>query len=186
MRTTPISELEGLILVELDVYGDARGFFVERFNEEKYRRQGLKTRFVQDNHSRSAPGVVRGLHYQYEPAQGKLVSVTRGRILDVVVDIRADSPTFGKHFSLELNDLEGRMLWIPGGFAHGFSVLGDEPADVFYKVDQFYNPAKEGGISWNDPELGIDWKVASPTISARDQKQPSFSEYRVHPIRDWS
>jgi dTDP-4-dehydrorhamnose 3,5-epimerase len=125
--------------------------------------------------------VLRGLHYQTAPAQGKLVGVVRGRIWDVVVDIRPSSPTYGRHSAVELTDLNGRLLWIPAGFAHGFCVLGDEPADVLYKVDALYNPASEGGIRWDDPELGIAWPIERPVISARDQKLPSFAEYRHAP-----
>ena len=133
-------ELKGLALIELDIYGDQRGFFIERFQLTRFRKHGLPTRFVQDNHSRSAPGVLRGLHYQSNPPQGKLVGVTRGRIWDVAVDIRPDSPTYGRSFWVELSDMNGRLLWIPPGFAHGFCVLGDEPVDLLYKVNTTYNP----------------------------------------------
>ncbi|MFN7684779.1 MAG: dTDP-4-dehydrorhamnose 3,5-epimerase [Oligoflexia bacterium] len=160
--------LDGLKLIQLAVHGDERGFFVERFQAERFREHGLPAHFVQDNHSRSAPGVLRGLHFQTNPAQGKLVGCVRGRIWDVAVDIRQSSPTFGQHFGVELSDMNGKLLWIPAGFAHGFCVLGDAPADVLYKVDAFYNPATEGGIRWNDPKLGIQWPIASPTVSSRD------------------
>lgn len=182
MKITPL-ELKGLQLVELDIHGDSRGFFVERFNEAAFAREGLPTRFVQDNHSRSAPGVLRGLHYQRDPDQGKLVGVVRGRIWDVAVDIRAGSPTFGRHVAVELSDLDGRLLWIPPGFAHGFCVLGDEPADVFYKVDAHYSAAGDGGVFWADPELKISWPVRSPIISAKDEKQPSFEAYRQNGLK---
>jgi len=175
-------ELPGLALVELALYGDERGFFVERFNSGLFAKLGLPSAFVQDNHSRSAPGVIRGLHYQTDPAQGKLVGVIRGRIWDVAVDIRPDSPTYGRHYGTELSDMNGRLLWLPAGFAHGFCVLGSEPADVLYKVDGAYNPKSEGGISWNDPELKIAWPVTTPTVSERDRKQPSFAEYRKSPV----
>lgn len=174
-------ELKGLVLVKLKVFGDARGFFVERFQADRFRAAGLPDRFVQDNHSRSAPGVIRALHYQTGPAQGKLVGVVRGRVWDVAVDVRPDSPTFGQHYGVELSDANGQLLWIPPGFAHGFCVLGDEPADVLYKVDALYNPAGEGGIRWDDPELAVPWPVANPTVSARDEKLPSFAEYRANP-----
>src|SRR5665213_3777294 len=128
MKVVPV-EIAGLILVELKVLGDARGFFIERFHQERFREVGLAAPFVQDNHSRSAPGVLRGLHYQTRPSQGKLVGVVRGRIWDVAVDIRADSPTFGKSFGVELSDENGYLLWVPRGFAHGFCVIGTEPAD---------------------------------------------------------
>jgi len=174
-------DIEGLALIDLKLFGDARGFFVERFQESRFIDAGLPVRFVQDNHSRSAPGVLRGLHYQTAPAQGKLVGVLRGRILDVVADIRLGSPTFGKTYSVELSDMNARLLWIPAGFAHGFCVLGDEPADLIYKVDEVYAPASEGGILWNDPELAIDWPLASPTLSARDLKLPTLASYSANP-----
>jgi dTDP-4-dehydrorhamnose 3,5-epimerase len=184
MKVTRL-EIEGLALVELEVRGDARGFFVERFQRERFAERGLPVDFVQDNHSRSAPGVLRGLHYQFAPVQGKLVGVARGRIFDVVVDIRPGSPTFGQRFECELSDLNGSLLWIPPGFAHGFCVIGDEPADVIYKVDSVWNPAGEGGILWSDPELKINWPIRNPIISARDQQLPSFAEYRRNPV-EWS
>lgn len=171
-------ELNGLLRIELDVHGDERGFFIERFNLEQFRMAGLPTHFVQDNHSRSRPGVVRGLHYQHTPAQGKLVGVTRGRIFDVVLDIRQDSPTFGQTQSDELSDMNGRLLWVPAGFAHGFCVLGDTPADLLYKVDAPYNHDGEGGILWSDPELAIAWPLQDPMVSARDQTMPTFAEHR--------
>ncbi|HEX4794189.1 MAG TPA: dTDP-4-dehydrorhamnose 3,5-epimerase [Humisphaera sp.] len=174
-------EISGLLLVELTVRGDARGFFIERFQDAKFRELGLPTHFVQDNHSRSAPGVLRGVHYQHTPPQGKLVGVVRGRVWDVAIDIRASSPTFGQHLAVELSDMNGRLLWIPPGFAHGFCVLGDEPADVYYKVDNPYNPAGEGGIAWNDPQLAIPWPCEKPTISARDQAQQSLAQYHQKP-----
>jgi dTDP-4-dehydrorhamnose 3,5-epimerase len=172
------NNIEGLLVVELDVYGDERGFFVERFQEQKFKDLGLPYNFVQDNHSRSAPGVLRGVHYQYEEPQGKLVGVLNGRIWDVAVDIRPESPTFGQHFGIELSDMNGKLLWVPPGFAHGFCVLGDKPADVLYKVTNLYNAAGEGGIMWNDPEFSIDWPVDNPTISERDKTQQSFAEYK--------
>jgi dTDP-4-dehydrorhamnose 3,5-epimerase len=171
-------ELPGLKLVELKVHGDARGFFVERYRSADFTAHGIPNHFIQDNHSRSAPGVLRGLHYQVRPAQGKLVGVTRGRIWDVAVDIRHGSPTFGKYYAVELSDLNGKLLWVPAGFAHGFCVLGEETADVYYKVDGLYNPSTEGGIAWNDPEIGIPWPLDHPTLSARDQAQESLASYR--------
>ncbi len=174
-------ELKGLLLVELEVRGDERGFFVERFKRAPFVEHGLAADFVQDNHSRSAPGVVRGLHYQFRPKQGKLMGVTRGRIWDVAVDIRPDSPTFGRSVGLELSDMNGRLLWLPAGFAHGFCVLGDQPADVLYKVDAYYNPAGEAGICWADPELAFDWPAGDHILSQRDQNLPSFADYRANP-----
>jgi dTDP-4-dehydrorhamnose 3,5-epimerase len=179
VKITPL-DIEGLQLVELDIRGDARGFFVERFHLEQF-RPFISVQFVQDNHSRSAPGVLRGLHFQHTPAQGKLVGVVRGAIWDVAVDIRPESPSFGRSFGVELSDLNGRLLWVPAGFAHGFCVLGNEPADVLYKVDAAYDPSGEGGICWNDPALGISWPVTEPKVSARDQVLPTFAEYQANP-----
>ena len=180
MKVTPL-DIEDVLLIELVVHEDARGFFVERFHVERFREQGLPTEFVQDNQSRNAPGVLRGLHYQHTPPQGKLVGVTRGRIWDVAVDVRPDSPTFGRMISAELSDLNGRLLWIPAGFAHGFCVLGDEPADVLYKVDAPYGPGGEGGIAWNDPDLAVPWPIAEPIVSDRDRTMQSFVAYQANP-----
>jgi dTDP-4-dehydrorhamnose 3,5-epimerase len=177
MKVTELA-LRGPKLIELDLFGDARGFFVERFNEARFREHGLPTHFVQDNHSRSAPGVLRGLHLQTNPAQGKLVGCARGKIWDVAVDLRPESPTFTQHYATELTDLNGRLLWIPPGFAHGFCVLGEDPADVFYKVDALYAPNAETGILWSDPELKISWPLSHPIVSARDQELRGFAEYR--------
>jgi dTDP-4-dehydrorhamnose 3,5-epimerase len=173
--------IPGIITIQLRTFADERGFFVERFNARTFRDAGLPGEFAQDNHSRSRPGVVRGLHYQTDPAQGKLVGVIRGRIWDVVVDIRPGSPTFGEQFAIELDGENGRLIWIPPGCAHGFCVLGDEPADVFYKVDQPYNKDTEGGILWNDPELAVPWPVAEPIVSARDRELQTFADYRQAP-----
>lgn len=180
-------EIEGLVVVELDVYGDSRGFFVERFNEKKFKEASLPIYYPQDNHSRSAPGVLRGLHYQYAPAQGKMVGCVNGRIWDVAVDIRSDSPTYGKSFGVELSPENGKLLWMPPGFAHGFCVLGDKPADVMYKVTAQFNAEGEEGIKWDDPDFNVNWPLkdmvfdGSPTISERDQNLPSFSEYKNNP-----
>jgi dTDP-4-dehydrorhamnose 3,5-epimerase len=184
MKVTRL-ELEGVLLVELVVHQDARGFFVERFQIERFREAGLPTHFLQENHSRSRPGILRGLHYQHTPAQGKLVGVLRGRIWDVAVDIRADSPTFGRSVGVELSDLNGKLLWVPAGFAHGFCVLGDEPADVLYKVDALYGPGGEGGIAWDDPDLAVSWPIASPLVSDRDKQLQSFALYKADPV-PWS
>lgn len=173
--------LPGLKLVQLHVIGDSRGFFVERFNEDQFHQAELPLRFVQDNHSRSAPGVIRGLHYQHAPSQGKLVGVIRGRIWDVTVDIRTSSPTCGQQYACELSDVNGLMLWIPSGFAHGFCVLGEDPADVIYKVDAPYCAAGEGGIRFDDADLAIPWPTPSPSLSSRDQALESFARYLEHP-----
>jgi dTDP-4-dehydrorhamnose 3,5-epimerase len=166
--------LSGLRLIQLPVWHDERGFFMQRFHAADFATQGLPAAFVQDNHSRSCPRVLRGLHYQDDPPQGKLVGVTRGRIWDVAVDIRPGSATFGQSFALELNDTDGRLLWIPAGFAHGFCVLGNEPADVLYKVDAAYNAKGEKGILWRDPDLAIEWPIADPIISDRDAALHGF------------
>jgi dTDP-4-dehydrorhamnose 3,5-epimerase len=176
MKVSPL-ELAGLALIELPIFRDHRGFFMVRYDEPRFLASGLP-RFCQDNHSRSVPGTLRGLHYQSRPAQGKLIGVTRGQIWDVAVDIRPESPTYGKHISLELNDRDGRLLWVPSGFAHGFCVTGQEDADVIYKVDQLWAPESEGGILWSDPELAIPWPVAQPLVSDRDRQLPRFSDYR--------
>lgn len=175
--------IDGVKIVELVMHKDDRGFFVERFQAEKFAAAGLPTNFVQDNHSRSAPGVLRGLHYQFAPAQGKLVGVTKGRILDVGVDIRPNSKTFGQHVACELSGSNATLLWLPAGIAHGFCVLGDESADVMYKIDAVYGPGGEGGIKFDDPELAIDWPLDAPLISERDTGLMTWKEYCANPIQ---
>jgi dTDP-4-dehydrorhamnose 3,5-epimerase len=176
------AKLAGVVTVRPARFADERGFFVERFNRAGFEKAGLPTDFCQDNHSRSWPRVIRGLHFQSAPPQGKLLGVVRGRIWDVLVDIRPDSPTYGQHLSKQMSDADGELLWIPPGMAHGFCVLGNEPADILYKVDQPYSPASEGGILWNDPDLAIEWPVADPIVSARDRRLPSFADYRRQPV----
>ena len=183
MKTTDFGS-EGLLLVTRNVYGDERGFFVERFKRSEFEGSGIPSDFVQVNQSRSAPGVLRGLHYQHSPAQGKLVGVTRGKIWDVAVDLRKESPTFGRSYGVELSDLNGQLLWIPAGFAHGFCVIGDEPADVLYNTTAEYEPKTEGGIVWNDPDLAIEWPLSEPQLSARDLELPTFADFRADPP-DW-
>jgi dTDP-4-dehydrorhamnose 3,5-epimerase len=168
--------------IDLKVFPDDRGFFSERYHQQRFADSGLPRAFAQDNHSRSKPGVIRGLHYQHSPAQGKLVGVIRGKIWDVVVDIRKNSPTFGKWQSFELDDANGKLLWIPGGFAHGFCILGNDDADVIYKVDVPYSPQNEGGIAFNDPDLGIEWPVLNPIVSGKDKMLPSFKDYSANPV----
>lgn len=175
--------IAGLKVVELDVYGDARGFFVERYSQSRFAEAGLPTDFLQDNHSRSAPNVLRGLHYQANPSQGKLVGVTRGAVWDVAVDIRPDSPTYGQYHGVELTGENGRLFWIPAGFAHGFCVLGNEPVDMLYKVTGLYNKAGEGGILYDDPEIAIDWPLSTPLISDRDKGLLTFAQYRQNPAQ---
>lgn len=174
-------ELPGLKVVELKLWKDERGFFTERFHAQRFVEHGLPTQFVQDNHSRSMPRVLRGMHYQFNPPQGKLVGCIRGRIWDAVVDVRHESPTFGRWAGIELNDSDGRMLWIPPGFAHGFCVLGDEEADVIYKVHSTYNAQGEAGLAWNDPDIGIQWPIENPILSGKDQMAGSFADYRKSP-----
>jgi dTDP-4-dehydrorhamnose 3,5-epimerase len=176
-------DIQGLLLIDLSARRDERGFFLERFNAQRFRDNGLPADFVQDNHSRSAPAVLRGLHYQYDPPQGKLIGVISGRIWDVVVDIRADSPTYGRTASFELEDVKPKLLWVPAGFAHGFCVLGEEPADVLYKVDACYNVSGESGIVWADSQLAIEWPVPHPLVSPRDRRLPTFADYRANPVK---
>ena len=171
-------ELKGQKLIELAVYPDSRGFFVEWFLSPKFKELGLFTDFIQDNHSRSLPNVIRGFHYQYDPPQNKLVGVIRGKVWDVAVDLRPSSPTFGKYCAMELSDQNGCLLWIPFGFAHGFCTLGDEPADVFYKVDSIYNPKTSLGIHWNDPDLKIPWPVKNPIVSKADAELPTLTQFK--------
>ena len=149
------------------MHGDQRGFFLESYNERDFASAGIASRFVQDNHSRSVKGVLRGLHYQLEHPQGKLMRVARGVILDVAADVRVGSPTFGKWVGVTLDEKSKQSLWIPPGFAHGFCVASDE-ADVLYKATNFYDPSDEKGIIWNDPTLAIAWPITNPTLSSKD------------------
>ncbi len=168
MKVTPTS-LPGVLLIEPRVFGDARGFFFESWNEREFERTGIRARFVQDNHSRSGRGVLRGLHYQIRQPQGKLVRVVAGEIFDVAADIRRSSPTFGRWEGVRLKAESYKMLWIPAGFAHGFCVLS-EFAEVLYKTTDYYAPEHERCILWNDPELHIDWPFpgGAPALSAKD------------------
>lgn len=170
--------IPGLLVVEPKVFEDSRGYFFESFNQKLFAEHGIDCQFVQDNQSKSSYGVIRGLHFQENPhSQAKLVRVLNGSILDVAVDIRKDSPTYGKHFSIELTSDNKKQLWVPAGFAHGFSVLS-ETAIVLYKCDQFYNKASEGGVRWDDIDLNIDWRIPTDkaVISEKDQKLPSFKD----------
>ncbi|AHL23097.1 dTDP-4-dehydrorhamnose 3,5-epimerase [Thermococcus nautili] len=169
-------EIPDVVLIKPKVFGDERGFFMETYKKPDFERAGIKGEFVQDNHSRSRYGVLRGLHFQREPyAQAKIVRVVRGIIYDVAVDLRRNSPTFGKWVGVILSEFNKWQLYIPRGFAHGFVVLSDV-ADVVYKVDNVYAPDHEGGIIWNDPELGIDWLVDEPIVSEKDKKWPTLKE----------
>ena len=160
-----------VIIVEPKVFGDDRGFFFESFSQAQFEEAiGRKVQFVQDNHSKSAKNVLRGLHYQIQQPQGKLVRVTQGAVLDVAVDIRKSSPTFGKHVACELSAENKRQLWVPEGFAHGFLVL-TETAEFLYKTTDYYAPAHERSIIWNDPTIGIQWpSTSAPLLSAKDQQ----------------
>jgi dTDP-4-dehydrorhamnose 3,5-epimerase len=170
------TRLDGLVHLAPTVHGDARGFFVETFRADTARRYGIPTDFVQDNHSRSRQGTLRGIHYQTHPGQGKLVRVARGRVFDVVVDLRNGSPTFGQWEGVELTDEGGEMLWIPVGFGHGFLVLS-EVADFVYKCTNYYDPATEAGIRFDDPEVGIAWPTSVELLySQRDAEAPLLSE----------
>lgn len=167
--------LPGVLIIEPKVFGDHRGFFIETFQVERYREAGIALPFVQDNHSRSPRGVLRGLHFQHTRPQGKLVSVSRGAVYDVAVDIDPKSPTCGQFVGVELNDENHRQLWIPPGYAHGFCVLS-EMADFQYKCTEFYFPEDEGGLLWNDPDVGIPWPEQVPRLSSKDQDNPSLRQ----------
>jgi dTDP-4-dehydrorhamnose 3,5-epimerase len=167
--------LSEVIIFEPKMFGDSRGFFLEHYQMEKYAAHGVRGPFVQDNLSRSSRGVLRGLHLQNPGAQGKLVGVMRGCVLDVAVDVRVGSATFGQHVAIELNDQNFRQLWVPRGFAHGFAVLS-ETADFYYKCDALYSPADEITVRWDDPALNIDWRTESPKLSERDAGAPLLRE----------
>ena len=170
--------IEGLKIIEPDVFHDERGYFFESYNAERYAAAGITTMFVQDNESKSGFGVLRGLHFQKPPyAQSKLVRVVKGAVLDIAVDIRKGSPTFGQHVAVELNEDNHRQFFIPRGFAHGFVVLTDE-AVFQYKCDNFYSPESECAIAWDDPALGIDWKVPADSIilSEKDKRHPVLKD----------
>ena len=169
------TKLDGLILLEPEVHGDERGFLVETFSANAWREHGVEVEFVQDNHSRSRRGILRGLHFQTAPGQAKLVRCPRGRIFDVAVDLRRGSPTYGDWEGHELDDESHRQLFIPVGFAHGFCALSDV-ADANYKVSSYYDPETERGIAWDDPEVAVEWPIADPEISERDRTAPRLAE----------
>ena len=180
MRILP-TRLPEVLLIEPRVFGDSRGFFLESWNEREFERAGIHARFVQDNHSRSAKDVLRGLHYQIRQAQGKLVRVVAGEIFDVAVDIRRSSPNFGRLEGVRLGAGSHNMVWVPVGFAHGFCVLS-EFAEVLYKTTDFYAPEHERSILWNDPDLGIDWPLAhAPGLSAKDAAGARLRDAEVFP-----
>jgi len=169
------TDLPGVILIEPQCYRDDRGFFLESFHAERYRENGIREVFVQDNHSRSEQGVLRGMHFQVSRPQAQIVTVIRGRIFDVAVDLRTDSPKFGRWLGVELSDEGPRQLYMAPGFAHGFCVLS-EFADLHYKVSRLYDREDEGGVIWNDPEIGIRWPLENPIVSRRDGSYPSLRD----------
>jgi dTDP-4-dehydrorhamnose 3,5-epimerase len=169
------TEIEDLVLVEPEVHGDERGFLIETFSAETWSGLGIEVEFVQDNHSRSGRNILRGLHFQTAPGQAKLVRCLRGKIWDVAVDLRRDSPTYGRWEGHELDDDDHRQLYIPIGFAHGFCVLS-EVADVHYRLSSYYDPATEAGFAWDDPDVGVDWPLDDPQLSERDRGAPRLAE----------
>ena len=171
------TQLPGVLIIEPKVFGDHRGFFKETFQIERYQEAGIDLSFVQDNHSRSQRGVLRGLHWQKTRPQGKLVSCSLGAVFDVAVDVDQNSPTFGTYVGVELSAENHRQLWIPPGYAHGFCVLS-ETADFQYKCSDLYIPEDEGGLIWNDPELGIQWPIESPSLSEKDLALPTLDAIR--------
>ncbi|WP_455209240.1 dTDP-4-dehydrorhamnose 3,5-epimerase [Kaarinaea lacus] len=172
---TPI---DGVKVIEPKCFGDARGFFLETFSAQRYLDVGIQTVFVQDNHSRSGKGVLRGLHYQLRHPQGKLVSVVRGEVLDVVVDIRVGSPTFGQWYGAVLNDDNHRQMYVPPGLAHGFVVLSDM-VDFVYKCTDYYHPEDEKGVLWNDPAIGVEWQIDQPLLSEKDRHNKTLAELQA-------
>lgn len=180
-RITP-TRLEGLLVINIDYFQDERGFFIESWHKRDFAEAGLPYEFVQDSHSRSRYKVLRGLHYQDTRApMGKLIRCTSGRILDVAVDLRVSSSTFGKWFGVELTADNKTEVFVPAGFAHGFATLSDV-CEVQYKQTEFYRPEYEGGIAWNDPQLAIDWPFHDPILSKRDQTQMSLAQYLKDPV----
>jgi dTDP-4-dehydrorhamnose 3,5-epimerase len=175
-----LTTIPGLLVLEPKRFGDKRGFFTELFNARRYAELGVLGSFVQDNMSRSSRGVLRGLHLQNPNTQAKLVSVLRGTVLDVAVDVRVGSPTFGQHVTVELSDDNGLQFYVPRGFAHGFVVLS-ETADFFYKCDTFYSPQDELVVRWDDPALNIDWRLPDPSLTPRDAQAPLLADVRNLP-----
>lgn len=169
------TNISDVLLLKPEVYRDERGFFLEAYREEHLKAKGIDTHFVQDNLSKSQNNTIRGLHYQIRKQQDKLLMVMQGKILDVAVDLREESPTFGQHTAIELSSENKHQMFIPKGFAHGFAVLSDE-ALVYYKCSDYYDPEAERGVFWDDPALEIDWKVNKPIVSEKDQNQPLLKE----------
>jgi dTDP-4-dehydrorhamnose 3,5-epimerase len=176
MQVQTIS-IDGPFIIKPSIFSDSRGYFYESYNEFNYKNSGIQFNFVQDNQSCSQKGTIRGLHFQAPPFdQGKLVRVIKGAVVDVVVDIRKNSPTYGKHFSVELNEDNHLQFWIPPGFAHGFETLADNTI-FLYKCTNVYNKASEGGLLWNDPELGIQWQTKQALVSEKDELLPLFKNF---------
>jgi dTDP-4-dehydrorhamnose 3,5-epimerase len=175
------TDLPEVLIIEPRLFGDQRGFFLETYQLARYVENGIKGPFVQDNLSRSAYGVLRGLHLQNPVTQGKLVTVLGGRVLDVAVDVRLGSPNFGRHVAVELSEENRRQVWVPRGFAHGFVVLS-ETADFFYKCDDLYSPKDEISVCWNDPDIGINWGVPKPSLSAKDAAAPLLADVKNLPV----
>jgi dTDP-4-dehydrorhamnose 3,5-epimerase len=169
------TKLPGVLIIEPKVFGDSRGFFKETFQAQRYREAGIEHEFVQDNHSRSQKGVLRGIHFQITKPQGKLVSCSQGAVFDVAVDINPASATFGQYAGIELSEDNHRQFWVPPGYAHGFCVLTDA-ADFQYKCTDYYDPSDEGGLIWNDPDVAIEWPIDQPLLSDKDAKLPSLKE----------
>lgn len=175
------TKLEGVVIVEPDCYRDERGFFLESYHKRRYAEHGLDYEFVQDNHSRSARGVLRGIHYQdMTVPMGKLVRCSLGAVLDVAVDLRAGSPTFAQWVAVELSAENARQIMVPAGFGHAFLTLSDW-AEVQYKCTAYYTPSAEGGIAWDDPDIGIDWPIRAPILSKRDRSNRSLKDYLTNP-----
>jgi dTDP-4-dehydrorhamnose 3,5-epimerase len=174
MKLIP-TDIPEVLLIEPEVHRDERGFLLETWHAARYAEAGVSAEFVQDNHSRSRGGILRGLHLQRQHLQGKLVRALRGEIYDVSVDVRRGSPSFGRFVAARLSEDNFRQLWIPPGFAHGFAVLSDE-ADVAYKCTDFYHPGDELAVAWNDPEIGIPWPLRDPVLSERDRRAPRLAE----------
>jgi dTDP-4-dehydrorhamnose 3,5-epimerase len=180
MKLTPTA-IPDVLVIEPKVFGDARGFFLESWNQRAFSAAGIRAGFVQDNHSRSARGVLRGLHYQLQHPQGKLVRVIAGEIYDAAVDIRRNSPSFGRWVGLALSAENRRMVWVPAGFAHGFLVVS-EAAEVLYKATDYYAPEHERTIAWDDPDLAIEWPLSGPPVlSAKDKAGVRFRDAQVFP-----
>lgn len=179
------TKLEGCVIIEPTIFGDERGFFLETYQSKRYANiAGIKETFVQDNTSRSARGVLRGLHFQKKKPQGKLVSVTQGEVFDVALDLRPDSDTFGQYESVILNGEDKRQLYIPPGFAHGFCVLS-QIADFQYKCTDYYDPSDESGVIWNDKDLNIKWPITNPLLSDKDKGLPTFTEVKEMIIKEY-